>query len=63
MKTSSRTLCLSFALFVTFFFSIAHAQTTHQSTGGVKLVILGTSNVHDWDMKSDQGHCSSEFDL
>lgn len=62
MKTSSRTPFLFFALFLTFITSITQAQTK-QSTGSVKLVILGTSNVHDWDMKSDQGYCSSQFDV
>lgn len=61
MKTSSRTLFLFFALFLMFALSVAHAQTKYESIGGVKLVILGTSNVHDWDMKSDQGYCSSLF--
>ncbi|HEY8895390.1 MAG TPA: YceI family protein [Niastella sp.] len=60
MKTSSR-IPVFFFLFLTFTLSIAHAQTKYQSIGGVKLVILGTSNVHDWDMKSDQGYCSSLF--
>jgi hypothetical protein len=62
MKTSSRTLLL-FTLFLAFTLSIAHAQTKFQSVGGVKLTIEGTSNIHDWDMKSDQGYCSSLFDI
>lgn len=61
MKTSSSTL-LIFTL-LAFTFSIAHAQTKYQSVGGVKLVIEGTSNIHDWDMKSDKGYCSSLFDI
>jgi hypothetical protein len=40
-----------------------HAQVKYQSIGGVKLVIEGTSNIHDWDMKSDKGYCSSIFDI
>jgi hypothetical protein len=61
MKTSSRTL-LIFTL-IAFTCSLAHAQTKYQSVGGVKLVIEGTSNIHDWDMKSDKGYCSSLFDI
>lgn len=61
MKTSSRTTFLIFFLFLTFNLSITQAQSKYESTGGVKLVIYGTSNVHDWDMKSDQGYCSSLF--
>jgi len=62
MKTSSGTLLL-FTLLLAFTSSIAHAQTKFQSVGGVKLVIEGTSNIHDWDMKSDKGYCSSLFDI
>ena len=39
------------------------AQTKHKSTGAVSLVIEGTSNIHDWDIKSDKGTCTSEFDV
>ena len=62
MKTSSCTLLL-FTLLLAFTSSIAHAQTKFQSVGGVKLTIEGTSNIHDWDMKSDKGYCSSLFDI
>ena len=61
MKTSSRTTFLILFLLLTFTLSITHAQTKYESTGGVRVVIYGTSNVHDWDMKSDQGYCSSLF--
>ncbi|MBO9202857.1 MULTISPECIES: YceI family protein [Niastella] len=62
MKTSRTTLFL-LSLFLAFTSSIAHAQTKYQSVGGVKLTIEGTSNIHDWDMKSDKGYCSSLFDI
>jgi polyisoprenoid-binding protein YceI len=39
----------------------SNAQTKYQSSGGVKLTIEGTSNIHDWDMKSNKGYCSAEF--
>lgn len=61
MKTSSRITHLFLTLLLVFSLSIAHAQTKYESIGGVKLVIEGTSNVHDWDMRSDQGYCSSLF--
>lgn len=41
----------------------ALAQTKYESLGGVKIVIEGTSNIHDWDMKSDKGFCSGIFDV
>jgi polyisoprenoid-binding protein YceI len=39
----------------------SNGQTKYQSSGGVKLIIEGTSNIHDWDMTSKQGACSAEF--
>lgn len=46
------------------FFSIgASAQTKYESVGGVKITIEGTSNIHDWDMKSEKGFCSGIFDV
>jgi hypothetical protein len=39
------------------------AQLKYESAGGVKIVIEGTSNIHDWDMKSDKGFCSGIFDV
>jgi hypothetical protein len=63
MKASSRNVLFILTLFLAFASSITHAQTRYQSVGGVKLVIEGTSNVHDWDMKSDKGVCSSLFDI
>jgi hypothetical protein len=62
MKTSSSGTLFLLTLFFAFT-SISHAQTKYQSVGGVKLVIEGTSNIHDWDMKSDKGYCSSLFDI
>jgi polyisoprenoid-binding protein YceI len=39
----------------------SNGQTKYQSNGGVKLTIEGTSNIHDWDMKSNKGTCTAEF--
>jgi hypothetical protein len=63
MKTSSRNTLLLLTLSSALTSSIANAQIKYQSVGGVKLVIEGTSNIHDWDMKSDKGYCSSLFDI
>lgn len=41
----------------------SHAQSKYQSAGGVKITIEGTSNIHDWDMKSEKGTCSGVFDV
>ncbi len=39
-----------------------NAQTKYQSAG-VKITVEGTSNIHDWNMKSEKGTCSGTFDL
>jgi len=39
------------------------SQKSNPGSGKVKIVIEGTSNVHDWDIKSDKGVCTSVFDL
>jgi len=36
-------------------------QIKYHSNGPVKLIIEGTSNIHDWDMKSEKGVVSAEF--
>jgi hypothetical protein len=38
-----------------------NGQTKYQSAGSVKIVIEGTSNIHDWDMKSEKGTCTGVF--
>ena len=39
------------------------SQTRYETPSGVKITIEGTSNVHDWDMKSSKGTCSGVFEL
>lgn len=34
------------------------AQKTYSSNGFVKTTIVGTSNVHDWEMVSEKGNCT-----
>jgi len=48
--------CLAFSTRV-------NGQIKYQSLGGVKLVIEGTSNIHDWDMSSDKGTCTAIFEV
>ena len=38
-------------------------QTKYQSAGGVKIIVEGTSNIHDWDMQSDKGTCTAIFEV
>lgn len=41
----------------------SNAQSRYQSADGVKITIEGTSNIHDWDMKSEKGTCSGVFNV
>ncbi|THU39551.1 YceI family protein [Niastella caeni] len=36
-------------------------QIKYHSNGSVKLIVEGTSNIHDWDIKSEKGVCSADF--
>lgn len=63
MKTSITTKALFLTLSLVAVANLIHSQVKYQSVGGVKLVVEGTSNIHDWDMKSDKGYCTSTFDL
>lgn len=40
-----------------------YAQTKYQEKGNVKIVIEGTSNIHDWDMTSEKGICTAVFNV
>jgi hypothetical protein len=62
MKTSSRNK-LTGLIIALLAIGTTQAQVKYQSIGGVKLIVEGTSNIHDWDMKSDKGYCSSIFDI
>jgi polyisoprenoid-binding protein YceI len=42
-------------------YNTAHAQTTYQNAGPVKIQILGTSNIHDWEMNADKGNSTAIF--
>jgi len=59
---TSISIMIAGALFSLLAFSASvNAQTKYQSAGGVKLVIEGTSNIHDWDMSSDKGTVTAVF--
>lgn len=45
------------------FFVGANAQTNYSAKNNVSLVISGTSTLHDWDMKSNNGDCQANFTL
>jgi hypothetical protein len=37
------------------------AQTNYSSNGVAKTTIVGTSNIHDWEMVSEKGNCTMTF--
>jgi len=53
---------LSFSLLLTLFVPVPGLSQKHPpSSAQVRIVVSGTSNVHDWDIKSDKGVCTSVF--
>jgi hypothetical protein len=60
-RSPSYRLAASIGFVLLLFTTALNAQTKYTSNGGVKLVVEGTSNIHDWDMTSKQGYCSAEF--
>jgi hypothetical protein len=50
-------------LFILFsFFTVSSfGQSSFSSNGAVKTTIVGTSNIHDWEMVSDKGNCTMTF--
>jgi polyisoprenoid-binding protein YceI len=51
-------------LFSSFFISGSmNAQSKYHPAGNVQITIEGTSNIHDWTMKSDQGTCTGEIEI
>lgn len=46
-----------FFLLISFYSVSSIAQTNYSSNGVAKTVIVGTSNIHDWEMVSDKGNC------
>jgi polyisoprenoid-binding protein YceI len=56
-----RNVALTFILFTVSLFNSTLAQTTYQTTGPAKIQILGTSNIHDWEMNTDKGNSTAVF--
>jgi polyisoprenoid-binding protein YceI len=52
-------------VFLLFIFSLSavssFSQTNYTSNGVAKTTIVGTSNIHDWEMISDKGNCTMTF--
>ena len=66
MKSQKTTILLPALILLlgSLFSSInSNGQTKYQSVGGVKIIIEGTSNIHDWNMKSDKGSCTGVFNV
>jgi hypothetical protein len=61
----NQSLCALFLLFINFsFFSFTSiGQSTFSANGAVKTTIVGTSNIHDWEMISDKGNCTMTIQL
>lgn len=55
-----RTMALSFIIYSASSYT-AHSQTTYQTSGPAKVEIQGTSNIHDWEMKTEKGNSTAVF--
>jgi YceI-like domain len=42
---------------------LIEAQVKYASNSSVKIIVDGTSNIHDWKMESSKGTCSATFTL
>lgn len=49
-------------LFIFFIINDGHAQVSYVGNG-LKVVIEGTSNIHDWEMESNQASCNANFQM
>ncbi|OYW17172.1 MAG: hypothetical protein B7Z54_08700 [Sphingobacteriales bacterium 12-47-4] len=43
--------------------SLTKLSAQVQAHGATSIVIEGTSNIHDWEMKSDKGECNASYTL
>lgn len=64
MKTQQKVLTWIAALFMIGFagLNVVKAQTNYQNTTG-KVVVKGTSTLHDWEMASEKGQTKATFTL
>jgi len=56
-----KNVALTFIIYSVSLFNTTHAQTTYQTTGPAKIQILGTSNIHDWEMNTEKGNSTAVF--
>jgi hypothetical protein len=56
-----KNVALTFIIYSVSLFNTTHAQTTYQTSGPAKIQILGTSNIHDWEMKTEKGNSTAVF--
>jgi hypothetical protein len=60
--TNNPTIKKIFFLGVSLFLFVgAFAQVKYTNKNNVALTVSGTSTLHDWDMKSNQGSCDATF--
>lgn len=59
LRYQNRLFSISFLFLVFSVYSVSIlAQTNYSSNGVAKTTIVGTSNIHDWEMVSDKGNCT-----
>ena len=55
---ATRILLLAFLPFLLSFIPLSLSDQQYGTANNVKITVLGTSNIHDWDLTSEQGTCT-----
>lgn len=60
---SSRLILLAFLPLLLSTIPLPSADQQYGAASTVKITVLGTSNIHDWDLNSDKGSCNMTVQL
>lgn len=55
---ATRILFLAFLPLLMSFFPLSLSDQQYSAANNVKITVQGTSNIHDWDLVSEQGSCT-----
>lgn len=62
-KFSQCVICFLFAFASMVSFQYASAQASYSANGAVKTTIIGTSNIHDWELISPKGNATMTLQM
>jgi hypothetical protein len=55
---ATRILCLAFLPLLMSFIPLSLSDQQYSAANNAKITVQGTSNIHDWDLVSEQGSCT-----